>query len=392
MNTPQLLESLPQRRFDQGSNAQQTHCRVLYLTSDLVGGTGNHLVNMSRLLDKKVFQLEILGLPNCTARCVPEIPITVFQHNGRFHRYPFTQLRSLQFVRRYLRSHQIDVVHAYFFWPIIYGRILKLAGVIGHLVENREDQGFNWGYHEYALLRMTRHAPDVVICVADAVRETVLRRERLDPARVCVVHNGVNLGVPANNDPGVVRRNLGFADDAPLVGMVANLDRAVKGGGYFIQAIPEIVRVVPRARFVIVGEADEYNLRRQARALGVDQFVVFAGVQTNVDDFYGAFDVSVLTSLSEGLSITILESMIHGVPVVATDVGGNREIVIDGDTGFLVPPRSPREFAAKVVAVLTQPELRARFGHAAQTRIQRHFALQYVSDRYAALYQRVCGM
>jgi glycosyltransferase involved in cell wall biosynthesis len=171
--------------------------------------------------------------------------------------------------------------------------------------------------------------------------------------------------------------------------MVANLDRAVKGGIYFIQSLPDIVRAVPQARFVVVGEADVRNLRRQARALGVDQCVVFAGAQTNVDDFYAAFDVSVLTSLSEGLSITILESMNHGLPVVATDVGGNREIIVNGETGFLVPPRSPRAFAAKVIEVLTQRSLRERLGHASRGRVQRCFTLQNAVEQYSLVYRRL---
>ena len=115
--------------------------------------------------------------------------------------------------------------------------------------------------------------------------------------------------------------------------------------------------------------------------------VRFTGYQPDVTPFYDAMDVSVLTSLSEGLSITLLESMSHRLPVVVTAVGGNPEVVIDGETGFLVPPRDVAAFVTQVTRLAHDPELRARFGTAARLRVARSFSRDRAASRYLDVYQ-----
>jgi glycosyltransferase involved in cell wall biosynthesis len=103
--------------------------------------------------------------------------------------------------------------------------------------------------------------------------------------------------------------------------------------------------------------------------------------------FYAAMDISVLTSLTEGLSIALLESMSYGLPVVVTRVGGNPEVVLDGETGFLVPPKDTTAFAEKVVVLLQDRELRARMGDAARRRIDEQFRVTDVATHYLRLYE-----
>jgi glycosyltransferase involved in cell wall biosynthesis len=277
-----------------------------------------------------------------------------------------------------------------FFWPIIYGRLLKAAGAVRALVESREDQGFNWGRHEYALLRLTRRLPDRIICVSEAVRRVMLEREAVEPQRTTVVHNGIDLPTAGASKRSETRRALGFGPDDFVVGMVANLNRAVKGVGYFVSAMPGILGAVPSARFLIVGGGpDEAALRTQAERLGVEDRVRFAGFQSEVASYYDAMDISVLTSLSEGLSITLLESMGRGLPVVVTRVGGNPEVVRDGETGFLVPARDVEAFTARVVALARDPSLRLRLGNAGRATITRSFSRADAAARYARVYEEV---
>ena len=157
-----------------------------------------------------------------------------------------------------------------------------------------------------------------------------------------------------------------------------------------MEAIPLVIQAVPTARFVVVGSGNEIDeLTRSAKNLGVSKHLIFAGFRKNIADFYAAMDISVLTSLSEGLSITILESMSHSLPVVATAVGGNPEVVVDGQTGFLVPPKDPQAFASRVVALLQDPALRRRMGEAGRRRIEEHFPMDKTASEYLELYERV---
>ena len=135
-----------------------------------------------------------------------------------------------------------------------------------------------------------------------------------------------------------IRKELGIEADHLVVGMVANFNRSVKGVSRFLDAVPEIVRAVPSARFLLLGRGkEEKALREKARALGMEPYVLFAGFKPDIHRYYAIMDVSALTSFSEGLSITLLESMRCGVPVVATRVGGNPEVVVRRRDGV---PRS----------------------------------------------------
>lgn len=363
--------------------------RVLIFSDDLGGGTGNHLLALTRRWGSSPWRAEIVSQAPPRARQAPTVPVHVVERKP-FERYPLAQLRRLAMATNHARRFQPTLVHSYFFWSIMYGRALKMLGRVKLLVENREDQGFNWGAHEYLLLRATRHAPDRVICVSEAVRQVVLAREAIEPSRVVVIRNGVEIPPSAAADGSRLAASLGLRPEHLVVGMVANFNRGVKGVRHLIEAAPSIVQAVPEVRFLLVGRGDEEpELRRLADLLGVAEQVIFAGYAEDVDAYYRLMSVSVLTSLSEGLSITLLESMGHGLPVVVTDVGGNREVVEDSVTGYLVPPRDTPAFAGRVVALLRDAEARARFGRAARQRVEANFGIDAVARSYLHVYEEL---
>ena len=366
--------------------------RVVFLTDDLGGGTGNHLLSMMKYWDKNSWQVEILSRAPLSARVSPDVPVRYLPQNGLFNRYPFNQILDFSRIRKEIGERSPRIVHAYFFWSILFGRILKWEGKIRTLVENREDQGFGWGAHEYAWLRRTKGLPDRIICVSEAVRQVVLAREQVNEDRVEVIRNGVDpFPVSVSVEEATeTRSELGIDADHLVVGMVANFNRSVKGVSRFLDAIPEIVREVPSARFLLLGRGkEEKALREKARALGIEPFVLFAGFKPDIHRYYAIMDVSALTSFSEGLSITLLESMRCGVPVVATRVGGNPEVVVDGVTGYLVPPGDVPAFASRTVEILVDKDLRRRMGEEARRRVMRDFRLDDVASRYLALYERL---
>lgn len=365
--------------------------RLLVLTDDLGGGTGNHLLAVADRVAAAGWEVEVASFEPRTARHRPRVKHTVLPPPGGPDRYPFHQIARFRQVRRFVRDRRPDVLHAYFFWPVLYGRLLRAAGTVPRLVENREDEGFAWGAHEYAWLRLTRRIPDAVVCVSEAVRRVVLERERLDPARTTVVRNGIEAPEPGSGEVVVeLRRELGIPEGAPVAGMVANLNRAVKGVDRFLEAIPRILEVVPGARFVVVGGGeDEEALREAARRAGLGERVSFPGYREDVHAFYRLMDVSVLTSHSEGLSITLLEAMSHGLPVVATRVGGNPEVVAEGETGYLVPADDLGAFARRVVELLLSRDLREAMGRAGRSRVLAEFTLRGAAGRYRRLYREL---
>jgi glycosyltransferase involved in cell wall biosynthesis len=254
-------------------------------------------------------------------------------------------------------------------------------------VENREDLGFSWGRGSYSLLRLTAGIPDRIICVADAVRRVAVAREGVDVGRTRVVHNGIHSSAAERNARATARQGFGFTDDDIVVGMVANLPRAVKGGRRLLDAVAPIVAAAPAVRFLLVGlGTDRATLEPELKARGIANVVVGAGYTRDVDACYDAMDISVLTSSTEGLSITLLESMRHGLATVVTKVGGNAELVMDGETGFLVPVDDATAFVGRVVTLARDANLRRAMGAAGRQRVAEHFALERVAEQYLAVY------
>lgn len=362
--------------------------KIAILTNDLGGGTGNHLLSMLKHWDKTFWQTIIYSSAPVRDRVVPDVPVEHLPPSKIFRFYPAAQVRSLAHLCKIMKDRRPDIVHTYFFWSILYGRALKLAGVIKTLVENREDQGFDWGMHEYLWLRWTSHLPDKIICVSEAVKQVVLDREGVAESRIVVVNNGVDLKQDSSGMQESTRRELGFKEENLVVGMVANYNRPVKGVANFLDAIPAIIEAVPSARFLFVGGGDEENaLRDKARNLGMEPYVVFAGYKKEIHRYYEIMDISVLTSFSEGLSLTLLESMGYGIPIVATRVGGNPELVVEGETGYLVPVKDNQTLVDRIVTLLKDKELRRTMGNEGRLRAERKFRMRDVSSRYLDIYK-----
>ena len=362
--------------------------RIVFSTDNLFGGTGTHILNMTKYWDSTLWQLNFICKARKTAYIERNVPIDFLPRLRSLNRYPVAQLHEIRYFYSYLRSKSPDIVHSFFFWPILYGRILKLLGVIKILVENREDEGFDWGRHEYMWLNLTRSMPDCVICVSESVRREVMRKEKIDPDRIIVIHNGTEPFQGNSWDKSAVRGELGLHNNHLVVGMVANYNLSVKGASYFLDSIPTIIRTVPNARFLILGRGghEEGAMREKARSLGIESFIIFAGYKESIHKYYSIMDISVLTSLSEGLSITVLESMSHGLPVVVTRVGGNPEVVEEGQTGYLVPPKDIESFSDRVIGLLLDQNLRLRMGEEGRKKVEEQFRLGVVAERYLQVY------
>lgn len=174
-----------------------------------------------------------------------------------------------------------------------------------------------------------------------------------------------------------------------MIGVVARLNR-LKGIEYFLQAAAAMGKRSYDARFLIVGDGQhKQELEQLAIQLGLGKRVVFTGFRLDVPEVLSALTISVLPSLSEGLSNSLLESMAAGVPVVATNVGGNPEAVEDGVTGIIVPPRDAHALARAMALLLENPDLGSEFGEAGRRRVTQRFSLAQMVRETESLYLRL---
>ena len=217
--------------------------------------------------------------------------------------------------------------------------------------------------------------------VADGVART----------RTIVIHPGVDIEQIAAVPTANVHAEFYLPVHAPVVGSVAALNPQ-KGHHHLIEAAALVLTSVPDARFIIVGDGTlRTALERQIKEKHLERHVFLAGVRADTLPLIKGFDVFALSSITEGMSIALVDAMAASRPAVATRAGGNPEAIEDGGTGFLVPPRDEQEMADKLVLLLKDDGLRARMGKAALRRVETRFTIERMVARTLAVYERLAG-
>ena len=244
-----------------------------------------------------------------------------------------------------------------------------------------------------AAMALVRRYADAVMFDGEALIEAHGGRESLPmPAFVYFPPVDTDRFAPSPERREELREELGIPDDAPVVGTVSHLT-PLKALETFLAAAERIAAARPETRFVVVGSAPETHaaygeaLRRQAAELGLPQPVLFAGARDDVERWYAAMDVHLITSRSEGTTTTALEAQACGVPVVSTDVGAVHEVVEDGVTGLLVPPGDAAAVAAATLGLLDDPGRRAEMGRAGRAAAVERFGIETAADLRARVYE-----
>ena len=219
----------------------------------------------------------------------------------------------------------------------------------------------------------------------------MLIQDGIPESRVSVVHEGIDLHRAEHARPADIHRELWLPHGAPLVGNVAALVPH-KGQRHLLDAAALVLQKVPDARFIIAGTGElEQSLTHHAHALNLDKHVFFTGFRPDVLSLHKAFDIFVMSSVTEGLGTSVLDAMACGRPVVSTRAGGLPEIVDHERTGLLVPLRDPSAMADAIVRLLTDDALRARYGAAGLQRIRERFNADRMVDETVEVYARAVG-
>lgn len=293
----------------------------------------------------------------------------------------------------YLRAHHVALIHcndlesAYYAAPV--AKFLRVPVLWTCHAWWQAERGWKMAFAEKFFARIltpTQHIRECLIAANARLRE-----------RITVSPFGVdtNLFAPGSRDD-TLRDELQIARDAPLVTMLARF-QSVKGHSTLLDAAPLILDIFPHARFLLVGD-NEFGTsdadatrdamhERVAADVQLRAAVVFAGFRRDVPRILRASDVLVCPSAFETYGMANLEAMSCGVPVVSTNVGGPSETIVEGETGFLVPPRDVAALAARVNELLAQPALRQAMGTNGRRRVETHYALRDSVARLQGLYR-----
>jgi glycosyltransferase involved in cell wall biosynthesis len=315
---------------------------------------------------------------------IPSFPLTSF-----YDRNAVTQLRRFT---RWLKSARIDILHTHDFYTNVFG---MSGGVLARLpvriASMRETSGMRSAAQAHVqrfLYSLSHH----IVANSNAVRQKLIA-DGTSAEKVTVVYNGLDLRrLDTNMSRPEVLAMLGVPADPSrrFVSIVANMRHEVKDYPMFLRAARGVKETVPDAAFLLAGEGElSDSLRALARELGIEDSTFFLGRCENVAELLSVSEVCVLSSKAEGFSNSILEYMAAARPVVVTDVGGAREVVVEGETGYLVASGDDATMSARLIALLRDPETARQMGGRGRRVVEEKFSCEAQLAQTEELYDRL---
>jgi glycosyltransferase involved in cell wall biosynthesis len=355
-------------------NSANGLCRIAHVSLGLeMGGMEKLLVEFARHADRERFQLHFICLEG-RGKLADEVEALGWPVAALGKR-PGVRPGLILKLARLFRRLDVDVVHTHntaaYFYAVPAARLARVPTV----VHTRHGQRCNATPRQNRVFRFLSRFVDTMVCVSEDSRR-LARGEGIDPGKTCTIWNGIDLSRfaytgPTPGGPAVIVARLSPEKDVETLVRAAAI-AAERFSGF---------------RLEIVGDGVcRASLEELSAQLRLDDRVRFLGEMDNIPELLGRAALFVLPSLTEGLSLTLLEAMARGLPVVATCVGGNPEVVSQGETGLLVEPRSPESLADAMVRVVVQPELARQMGIAGRRRVEEFFDVRRMIAEYEALY------
>jgi glycosyltransferase involved in cell wall biosynthesis len=310
-------------------------------------------------------------------------------------RRPGIDFRCAWRLSRLLRRERVDVLHAHQYTPFFYAMAGRMPTIRPPILFTEHGRLYpDYPSRKRILFnRLMLRPRDRVTAVGDAVSQALIANEGIPGRRIQVVYNGID----CERFPGhfgvrdEVRRELGLGPAEPVIIQVARLDE-LKDHQTAIRCFARVAREAPGARLVLAGDGpEEADIRAMVKQLGLVQSVLFLGLRKDVARLLQAADLFLLSSISEGIPLAMIEAMCAGLPVVSTLVGGTGEVVREGKTGLLAPARDDAALAQAVLRLHRDPGLRRLMGENGKQRARELFSEEQMARRYLAIYEQMNG-
>ncbi|MCC7422771.1 MAG: glycosyltransferase [Planctomycetaceae bacterium] len=351
-------------------------------------GAEKQLTRLACGLPKDEFDVHVVGLtrggPYEAELRDAGVPVTILGKRLKFDPGAIWRLR------RFLHTHRPDILHTWLFAANAYGRMVAGRGP-KVIVSERCVDVWKSGWQTWLDARLISRTHRLV---ANSESVAAHYREHGVPSdRILVIPNGVDIPPPRTAEvdasTAALREELGIAPHTRVVGYVGRLAKQ-KRVNDLVWGLQLLRQATENVCFVIVGDGPERKeLERLAVQFGCTQFLRFVGHRNDASRFFPMFQVFWLGSDFEGMSNSLMEAMAHGIPVVASDIPPNRELVVDGQTGFVVKAGDSFGFAQFTDRLLADTELACRLGEAGRARMQTEFSMDRMIERHIALYRSI---
>jgi len=351
-----------------------------------VGGLENGIVNLANCLDATEYVTTICCIRRegqLKSRLKPHVRVICLRQKDGFNPFiPFS-------VAKICRENKINIVHTHGWAGGLYAGVIgaRLAAV--DCVINGEHGVFSLKKRQIRAQKILFGMTDVLLSVSEDLKKDIIRIFSIRPDKILPIVNGVDTerfksDVVMRQS---IRNEFGFADNEIVIGSVGRLVQ-IKDYKSLIESCALLIKAGQNIKVLLVGDGDQRkNLHELAVLHRIEKKVIFAGQRDDIPNLLNAMDIFVLPSIDEGLSNTILEAMSAGKPVIATNVGGNREIITDRLTGMLITPQKPQEITLAIRSLLLDGKLFEAISKAGAANIREKFSMERMISRYDELYR-----
>jgi glycosyltransferase involved in cell wall biosynthesis len=289
---------------------------------------------------------------------------------------------------RMIREARPDVVHAHDPHGVAMASIALSLGRFAPSPLFVASRRVDFRFKRNAFSRWKYRQVDAFLCASAAIRQLIVA-DGVDPSRALTVHEGIDIEHVDAAAPADVHALFWLPHDAPTVGNIGALVPH-KGQRYLIEAALTVVQRLPDVRFLIFGEGElRQTLEQMVKKLRLERHVLLVGFRPDVLSLLKSLDVFVMSSVTEGLGTSVLDAMACRKPVIGTKAGGIPEMVVEGETGLLVPARDPDALATAILALLEQPARRNAFGRAGRERVEQRFSVDRMVAETLVAYGRL---
>lgn len=384
-------------RHDISVTAGSASLAYLIINRLVIGGAEKQLLVLARHLDRKAFRPHIIAFEDGPLREQIEqasIPLTILNistpliDQWRNPRTGWNLLRIVWRLAQIFRQSQPRIVHAYLLaanlCAVLSGRLAGVRTIVvsrRNLGDLKRVKNARWFESLVSKLAMA------VVCNSEGIRQDILQHEAIRIDKLHLIYNGIEQPTNQPQEGATLRQELGLPSTALLIGYIANL-HPIKGHSDLLSAFARLRTHLPEAQLILVGgdRGSASHLMHLTNELQLQDAVHFLGLRNDVGHILAELDLQVHCSHSEGLSNAILEGCMMARPLVVTAVGGNTEIITDGVTGLVVPPRDPDRLAGAMHALLSDPARAKQLGTAAQRYVQETFSTEAMVKATEALY------
>lgn len=360
--------------------------RILHIVNRVVpDGATKQLTQLLGAIGGDRFESRVCSLgKSCTDLCLPGIAEVSAGRRGR------VDPLALHRLRKHIRQLQPDIIHAWQFDASVYARLAATRADSTRLIVSRLDAGSGRGELEWAIDRRLSGRDDRIVTSSVAARDFLAGRG-LPLQKLQIIPKAVQPAKPARLPRSEFLAQLGLPTDAKLILYLGSLAKQ-KRLKELIWATDQLKAVGVPAHLLLVGDGPlRWRLERYRWQNRIEDRVHFLGRQNDVSEPLAHADVLWQAEAGAGQSSAVLEAMAAGVPVVAADGAGNRELVRQSETGYLVPLNERAGFARSTLPLLEDPLLARQIGDAGRQRVQQNHAIENIAPEYARLYRRVIG-